>query len=260
MYGTRLINRSLSATALAAIVGACALAAPAAATGGRDIASAPAVVYGDQQFGNTATDSDLESCDVKSSWWLLSTAAGDRITIDFEGDGVANARVWPIGTTDFNLEQTDDVAGRRVGSNGKAELVFKASATGNMPLSFSTYDCNGGYSVDPGPYDFTAYVEHGLSLSLSHKANRSRTGTVKVGVHSPEGGDVDDPAITVELQAKRSGSSWKGYGSAPVADSRATISYKLPKSFRKKSISVRAVSTGEGYLKTTSRTDHSKVG
>lgn len=241
---------------VAAMIAMCVAATPAAATGGRDIGSAPSVTYGEQQFGNTLTDSQVADCDYTEcrSWWLLPVAAGDRVAIDFEGGECLLAQVWPVGTTDYTVEDTDDDAYKYVGQNSKAELVLKATRTGSMPLGF--YDnCSRG----AGPYDFIANVQHGLSLSIPHKSSRSRSGTLKVGVHTPEGGDVDDTSLSVELQAKRSGGSWKGYGSATVAESQAAIRYKLPKSFRTRKVSLRAVATGEAYVKSTSSTEHSKI-
>jgi hypothetical protein len=66
-------------------------AGSASATARANIASAPTVAYGVQEFGNTATDStplqglcpDIET----DTWWLLPVLAGDAVTINFEGAG-----------------------------------------------------------------------------------------------------------------------------------------------------------------------------
>lgn len=252
--------KRLIPSTLTAVVACCLSAGPAAATGSRDIASAPIVSYGVQSFGNTATDTDLEHCDEKDSWWLLPTSAGDRVTVDFEGDGVKYATVYPIGTTDFNVEKADYVDETETGSNGKGEMIFKASQTGNMPVSFANYNCDFGMEVDPGPYDFTAYVQHGLSVTIPRKATRPRTGTLSVGVHTPDGGEVDDSSLSVELQAKPWGGKWKHVSSATVSHSVAAIRYKLPKSYRdSKKVYFRAIASGDDYIKTMSSTEHSKV-
>jgi len=234
----RLIFGKVNATALGAIVAACVLPVPANAAGGKDIGSAPIVAYDQSQFGNTATDSDIEQCNEKDSWWLLPVASGDRITIDFEGEGVKYARVWPVGTTDFNIESTNYVDERESGSNGKGELVVKASQTGTMPLSFSNYDCDFGDSVDPGPYDFTAYIKHGVRVAIPHRDSRPRRGTLAVTARTPDGG------------------TWKRLGSASVSHSVANIAYSFLKSTRGKKVDLRAVASGDAYTTATSPTDH----
>jgi hypothetical protein len=74
---------------LGAVAGTLVLVVPAFAAGGATIASAPTVAYGQQEFGNTATDStvaqDLCHGSDQTSWWLASVTAGDRLTIDFGG-------------------------------------------------------------------------------------------------------------------------------------------------------------------------------
>lgn len=250
--------KRLITSALAAVAGCCLAAGPAAATGGRDIASAPIVSYGEQEFGNTATDGGDPECwgEDCHSWWQLPTSAGDRITLDFEGSDCTRAVVWPVGTTDFNVEDKSDLDSKGVGSNNKAELVVKASQTGSMPLDFTADDC----SDSPGPYDFAAHVQHGLSVTVPRKATRPRIGTLTVGVHTPDGGEVDDSGLTVELQAKPWGGKWKHVSSATVSHSVAAIRYQLPKSYRaSKKVYFRAIATGDDYIKTTSSTEHSKV-
>jgi len=128
-----------------------------------DIASAPVVALEQQEFGNTASDAGAPStCRVFESWWRLPVAAGDTAIVDFEGN-VDYVNLWPVGTTDFNLNNnTSGVQAMRIGANGKQEATFTAAVPGTMPLEFAV-DRSCSF---PGPYDFTVRILHGVVLAL----------------------------------------------------------------------------------------------
>jgi hypothetical protein len=226
--------------------------------GGNDIASAPAVAYGQQEFGNTATDNGKEGCRGYESWWSLAVLAGDRVTIDFEGPGAQYDIVWPPGTTDFNVNSTQYFQKAEVSDNGKQEATFTATQTGAMPLDFATDDCDFGSTGKPGPYDFTAYVKHSALLSLSRYSSIRRSGTLTVAVHDPDGGAISDPGLAVTLQGRR-GSRWTNLGSGAANQGVATINYAMPQSFRHHKILLRAVASGPNYRSTSTKTQHARV-
>jgi hypothetical protein len=122
------------------LVSIAALVLPSSAlgSGGASIASAPTVVYGVQLFGSTATDDEgktLSNCVDGESWWSMPVLAGDQVKIDYEG-GLDEMQAWGVGTTDFNIHDAPEPQQFRIGSNGKAEAIIKASVAGTMPLRF----------------------------------------------------------------------------------------------------------------------------
>src|SRR5437660_1731760 len=131
----RMVMMVAAALATAGVAGAAAL------NGGSDIASAPVVVPGQQETGNTATEGKYFNN--PASFWKLSLVAGDRVTVDWEntGDGtfVTEFHVFPPGTTDFNINNAHSYAGGEIGSNGKQESSFTANATGVFPMVFLCY-------------------------------------------------------------------------------------------------------------------------
>ena len=193
--------RNLGAASVVALLAAWGWTSSALASGGASIASAPTVVYGQQEFGNLASDNGEAPCDISgdpiggSSWWNLPVTAGDRVTIDYEGD-LGGFYLFPVGTTDFALTSTDPFETSHLGSNGKQRAVFTAGRSGSMPLDLGMNDgCYPvasldppAYNMRPGPYDFTAYVLHKLVLSMSARSNRRQHRTyLYVGAHNPDG-------------------------------------------------------------------------
>lgn len=167
----------------------------AGADGGKSIATAPTVVYGQQQVGNTATDQHLEdSCflgfyDIYVSYWLVNLIAGDQLAIDFEGVAGTELHLLPTGTTDFTLVDTSSVADEEVSTNGKAHLTYTAPTSAVMPLDFSVCEQDG----PPGPYAFTASVRHALFAALVPTVNVYRqsaiggSATLADGTPAPDG-------------------------------------------------------------------------
>jgi hypothetical protein len=171
--------------------------AEAFGAGGKDIASAPAVVYGQQQLGNTAEGSDLAgSCGLFGGFsgccetayrefWSLSVTAGDLLTIDWESQVLATElKLLPVGTTDFNVFQTEVVASQSLPGNGKNELKYTASQNGAMPLDFRVCEAT------PGPYDFIATDQHALVVSLNSRAYIIPTNTLTAHAYLADGSPV----------------------------------------------------------------------
>jgi hypothetical protein len=234
---------------------ACAGTATAQASGDAGIASAAVVTYGQQYFGNTATDSSAPDCGTHYSWWLLPVVAGDEVDIDFEGTGVKYEETWPIGTTDFNVRSTEDLQQAPISNNGKQEAVVEITTSGNLPLAFLASDCDSSFI--PGPYDFTATVLHGVKLGIPVLVAPAQAGTVTVGVHNPDGLALSGPSLSITLQvesADADSDAWVNVGSGQPANGTATFSYAIPSTYVGKKIQVRAVSTGPGYSDASSDT------
>ena len=245
------VRRCLLPVLMASLLLGSCLVSSAAADGGPSIAAAPLVAYGQQEFGNTATGGINNPQCTYSSNWLLPVTAGDQITIDWE---IQAARTWllvyPLGTSDFNVGAAQPLQQQDVIDNGKDELVFSASASGNLPLVFQTDGplpaCPGDPN-DAGPYDFTASVRHVVRLALPRVFKLTRTATLKVAAHNAEGGSITDPNLTVEVQLK-TGKSWNSVGRAAVANATATIPLKIPQHDAGKVVSLRAIAHGGSYL------------
>ncbi len=198
--------------------GGCLAPAGALAMGGTGIASAPAVIYDQQEFGNTVTDRgegpgepvsfhlDAGCYNGSSSWWVLPVVAGDQVTVDFEG-GASTMLVFPVGTTDFNLHSTDSSLESDMASNDKQQATFSAPASGSMPIDF--YDCGAPIwgQPTPGAYDFIAQVQHGLVVALTAASvnRRGHSTQFHVALHTPEGGPVMDPSLRGDVQRLTNG-------------------------------------------------------
>jgi hypothetical protein len=232
---------------------ALAFAATAHAEGGATIASAPTVVYGQQEFGTLATPNP--HC-AYVSWWQLPVVTGDAIQIDWEvhNEGI-HMHVFATGTNDFNFEARESLK-FVPNSNLKTESTFTATQTGEMPMWFAIQEYNCPSVNVPGPYSFTATVTHALVVGLPPVATLARKGTLTVGVHNPEGGPISSPAVEIELQIKGRG-SWQRIGTGTAAS--PNIAFKIPARYRHtRHLTLRALAHGTGYSPASSA--HLKVG
>lgn len=247
------------AVLLTAALAACCLPATALASGGADIASATTVAYGQQQFGNTATDSCVFPGSLgqpEVSWWLLPVTAGDKATIDLEttsldGPAALFAKLWPVGTTDFNVNTASPFQEVPTKANGKAEMVVPVMPrSGTMPLQFLANGDGCGAGTG-GPYDFTARVEHRLVVSLSAAGvNRPLHRTrFLLGVHNPDGVPVSDPRLRYDVE-RLTGGRW-----FTIARHRPPFAFtwRWPRAQRGRRQSIRVQLHGPGYLTATSR-------
>jgi hypothetical protein len=226
-----------------------AFSLPATAAGGTAIAGAPAVTPGVQQFGNTAAGSVI-SC-YRSQFWTLNVVAGDQVVIDWEAATVwPSLAVFPVGTTDFSLGDTRPYDSFELNSNGKAQSTFTAPTTGAMPVRFRTYGCADSAH---GPYDFTVYIKHATVVSFQQPAVLSRTGTLQVSVHNPDGAAITS-GVEALVQARLGSEAWTTMGSAMLSGAPTTIGYALPASYAGRTAQVRVVAGGAGYLSAASAT------
>lgn len=245
--------RRLICVTLVASTFLSAAAASAGAEGGMGIATAPTVAFGQQEFGNLATP---DAHCVYASWWQLPVVTGDTIQIDWEvhNEGI-HLHVWAPGTTEFNFETRESLK-LVPNANLKTESTFPATQTGDMPIRFAIAEQHCPSVNVPGPYSFTAYVTHGLSLALPHIAALQNEGTLAVAVHDPSGGPINDSAVHIQLQIKGRG-GWQTIGLASVANSVATVRFKMPARQRHRHVTLRALARGTGYAPAS--TAHLKV-
>lgn len=243
----RLVRRLLPAVAVLALSGA----APALADGGRSVASATPVAFGQQQFGNTANGGYYASCgEDHNSYWSLYVTAGDRLVIDWEAQtSGTELRLYSSGVSDFNINDSNPLAERSLSSNNRDELVFNVPRTGVMPLRFSA-GC--GDATDLGPYDFTAYVAHGLELSFPRVSRLARRSSLRIGVHNPDGVALSDSHLGVAIEL-RSGNKWQVIGLSAVSNGLANVPVRLARKLRGKRVRIRALAAGSGYRTTISR-------
>jgi hypothetical protein len=238
-------------------------AADAQAAGGSDIASAPQVTPGAENFGDTNTGHIYGDC--PADYWNLPLVAGDRAIVDWQSavdsrnyDYARTLSIYPEGTTDYSINNVSPGAEFNIGSNHRAESVFAAGSTGNYPLVFFRDDYCGATG---GPYSFTVTVRHSLSVYLGSVKNLSdRSGVLTVGVHRFDGEPITDGNVRVALRGSWSGHKTSDLATGTPADGKATLSVHLPKSARKKTVSIRAVAAGSGYLTARSGLRTVKVG
>lgn len=237
-------------------VGIVSLVPASSATAeGTSIAGAPTVTYDQQMFGNTLNGRKTEGgCTSHpddgnyDSFWLLAVISGDALTIDWEAQNLGT-QFWllPAGTTDFTVDQTSNVVTGNLNQNNKGEVLYAAPSTGNMIVQIHNRNYCGHDEDSPGPYDFTASVRHAVVLALPHVSSLRRTGTLNVQVHNPDGQPITDASLRVAVEV-RIGSHHMRIGGAAPSNGVASVAYAVPRFYRHKRASIRAVATGASYL------------
>jgi hypothetical protein len=218
------------------------------------VAAGPLVTYGQQQFGSTANGGHLgyPASNSLDSFWNLGVAAGDQLTIDWEAKRGTHLQVLPVGTTDFSLNQGEPFKVQGLNPEGKNELRFTAPQTGTMPMLLQTID------LYAGPYSFTAFVKHGLVLDMPRLSRLNHVAKVKVGIHTPDGGTINESSVRVTIEARLEG-RWLAIGSAPVDGASALVHTHLPHSLWSATTSIRASASGRSYARTFSSALHVSV-
>ena len=258
MKGWGFMSRAVRSMIAGAAASASLLAvgvSSALAAGGSSIAGATPIVVGQQEFGNTATDGGFP-CNAPydpyngGSWWSLSVAAGDKITLDYEGD-LGGVLIYPIGTTDFNVTSAN-ADNSHVGSNDKQEYTFTEGRPGSVPMNFAMSDsCSdldpSSSGIHPGPFDFTATVKHGVVLSVPSAVLLPLSGVLNVTASSPSGLPITDPSLAVFVQIQLSGDAWSTVGSATPSNGTATVPYSISGLLSGQTVKLRAVATGMAY-------------
>jgi hypothetical protein len=201
--------------------------AHALAEGGKAISTAPSVVYGQQEFGNTASGQFLEgSCgtglfgggDGWRSYWSLEVTAGDLLTVNWEGTPGTELKIMPPGTTDFTLFQTEPIVSEGLSSNLKSQAQYSVPLSGVMPLYFRVCSDYG----TGGPYSFTVTSQHGLSVNLPLRPN-IRTNSVIYGSAALVSGATVPDGTTFTLTA-----SWSnGSASYDAVSSGGSLAFTL---------------------------------
>jgi hypothetical protein len=228
---------------LVVAVGALGVASAAfahATSGGGTIASAPSVASGKHEFGNTGDGCYLgcPSDGYPADYWKLPLIAGDRVTVDWEsstnsyGNHYANyLYVWPVGTTDYSINNANPLVTFNIGENGKEESKFTANKTGAFPLMFFSDSTGTG-----GPYDFTAHVHHELVLDVSaatraliehaHRKPIRHTGTVALAVYRADGAPVS-AGVSATLYAYSGARSYV-VGQGAAKGGTIAVRYQIP--------------------------------
>jgi hypothetical protein len=187
---------------LAGLVWASALApADALADGGTSIGSAPTVTFGQQEFGSTATGGYLTfGCGPGyRSFWNIPVIAGDEVVIDWESATSATEMVVaPVGTTDFNMDHSDNLVEQSLSGNGKNAFEFSATRTGTMPMWFRSCEDSGAM---PGAYTFTATDQHTIAISLSNRRHIRTKTVLRAQASLLDGAPVPD-GLTFYLTAR----------------------------------------------------------
>jgi hypothetical protein len=144
-----------------------ALVMPAAAVGagGQRIADAPMVTPGVLYFGDTSQITDAFDGSSYREYWKIALSSGDVLTLRLMNEsrssveGIRYFNVYAAGTDDFNYSDAAH-SQEEIGANGYAELVYTASTTGVYPIEFVSNFASIILNIEPGPYEFTAYVQH----------------------------------------------------------------------------------------------------
>jgi hypothetical protein len=229
----------------------------AGASGG-SIESSTYVAAGQQQFGNTGNGTF--KCG-PADFWRLQLIAGDVATVDWEtsqADFANELFVYGAGTTDFSINNDDPQNQFSIGDNNRAESIFTAGTSGAYPLIFTGRGCNGDQN-NHGPYDFTVAVSHRAVLALGPVGSlKRRTGTVTVGVHTPDGSPITEPALQVDLRG-----TWRGHShllaSGSPSNGSVTFNVTLPAGTRGRAVGIQAKAHGPGYQSSQTRSKRVNV-
>ncbi len=214
-------------------------------------------MYGQQEFGNTTNGYAAPgSCNNKLQFWLLPVTIGDQIVLDWEIIGYdpnatyGEVRVLPVGTTDFNLDNTPDVVVSDPNSVGKNEIKLTAVTSGQMVLEFRANV--GAYCGTWGTYayDFTANVTHAVAIQMPTISSLRNGQAVQVGVHSPSSTTVSGPLVALQILHGR---KWETIGSATVQNSVARVHVRFPRGVLRGRAYLRAIVTGTSYRRAVSR-------
>jgi hypothetical protein len=242
------MNRAHIAAGLLAVVGVLLPLGPSddATAAGTDIASAQSIAFGQQLFGDSGTalyPYNFRDCrDAKGDYWKMTLFAGDRVKFQWESPGgfIHAIDVFDTTINDFNFSNATPISAYVIGSNNKAESRFVASRSGTYPVVFNN-DC-GPY----GPYDFTAVVQHDLSIGLPVRREISRRDHLSVGVHTLDGQAITEPALQLELQiyVRR---KLRSLGVASPIQGQANFSVSLARRFKGHTVRLRVRSTGLAY-------------
>lgn len=229
---------------------------PAVYAEGTSIESAPAIVFGQQEFGNTLNGHQWnnDNCETGhrtdfESFWALNTVVGDKFVVTWEAVPQTWIEVFPIGTNDFNYTKAQAFLHENISSNGKGEFSFSETMnSGVLPFVVRNALCeppNG-----PGPYNFTVRVTHALGVSLPFARVLHSRGAIKVTAHNLEGTPITDPAVQIELQIKGRG-PWRTIGVGTAAN--PVIAFKVPARLRhNRHVTLRALAHGSDYASASS--------
>ncbi len=237
--GTRGLGKACVAVVATVVLLALAPAS-ALAEGGKAISTAPSVVYGQQEFGNTASGQFLEgSCgtglfgagDGWRSYWSMAVTTGDLLTINWEGVAGTELKVMPPGTTDYTIFQTNPAVSEELSSNLKNQAQYTVPISGVMPLYFRVCSDYG----TPGPYSFTVTAQHGLSVNLLPRPN-IRTNSVIQGSAALVSGAPVPNGTTFTLTANWSNGS-ASYSAVSVEGTLA-FTLALPEELEGQTISL----------------------
>jgi hypothetical protein len=225
---------------------------------GTSIATAQAVAFSQQEFGNTTNGRLWENGNCEEgkrkeneSYWALSLVVGDELDIDWEAQQPqTKLELFPIGTTDFNLGKTAPLVQRGLNSNNKNELKYTDSTVGgSMPLIVHNASCEG--TNGPGPYSFAVYVLHTVHAFLPRVSVVRLSGAMTVSVRNLEGGNPPGGALTVELQLAGPG-GWRTIGTGTTSGASSIVHFSVPRRLRHRQTGLRALVHGHEYKSATS--------
>jgi hypothetical protein len=240
--------RFLARGGVAALLVTCgvAISAAPALADSSTIAGAPAITPGVQYFGNLATDTqDPNDCST-NAYWLLPEIAGDEIAINWESQVDSTAlNIYPSGTTDFTVGNTDTLQRQELNGNLRNQLDFQATSDGTLPVDFNACD-----EDTEGPFDFTVSITHDMVVSVG-TLPAALSGTATVGLDSPDGSPLGAP-LTGFIQVSANGVPWTTIGQAAAANGAAVVPYVIPATLAGKTVKLRAVGNGPGYTSESS--------
>jgi hypothetical protein len=113
-----------------------------------------------------------------------------------------------------------------------------------MPIVFQ----DGAYVNAPGvgPYDFTIRVIHSLRVAAPQISSIGHRSVLRVAVHAPDGGLINDRGLNVDVQIN-AGKGWRKVGTAPVLNSTAAVHVRISSALRHHKVRIRALAHGPNY-------------
>jgi hypothetical protein len=234
----------LAGIARATVVCLALLTSAALADAGpSSIGIAPTAQLGESQSGTTVGGA-CGGNGLVSSFWLLPLRLGDSVTISADLGPNTRLDVFPVGTTDADVDQTPALARAGAGSTGQAKTTFLNRREGDEPMRIAT-------SCDPaaaGPYTFEVDVQHQIRVAIPRLSSVRRTGTLRVRVRFLDDDPVSDSSLSVRAEVRPHGSrSWLVVAQAAPKHGVAKITLNIPARLKQRQVRLRAVAAGPDY-------------
>lgn len=222
----------------------------ARAEGSATIAEAPAATPGKLIGSNLAIGPDEQQGDYNyCKWWTVSLGAHDQAQIS--GSQTFGTTVYPPGTNDSDYTATQSLANGYLTQG----VSWTAQTSGVYPISI----CGSAYGFvigqeSVGPFTFQVNAYHSAILYAVKQISTGIAGKLTVYVRDVAGKKITSAGLAVHLYG-----NWKDAAPVPATshllasahpiNGIASLRFKLPRSFARKSVHLTITGSGAEFQK-----------